>query len=58
MTDSIVRAMWKFMTEHNVKIEDTTPTVPALREDDSPLMEDFMKNKSIPSTEYKTLNKC
>ena len=57
-TKSIVRFMWQFMTDHNIRIEDTTKEIPLLREQDSSIMEDFRSNNLIKASDYNLLNEC
>ena len=58
LTNSFVKDSWKFMSRHNISLNDETATIPLLREEDSCLMQDFRDNTLISKEVLPILNRC
>ena len=57
-TDSMVKTMWSFMTANNITLDDQTPTVSLLRENDMPIMDQILNSTILTTKEKQIANKC
>ena len=58
LTDSWVMDTWKFCHEQGITVEDKTPSLPMLRENDKCIMDEFRTNKHIAPKSLQVLNRC
>ena len=58
LTPSWMEHTWRFMSLHKITIDYDVPTIPMLRENDKPLMEILIQDKSFTKHEIQVVNKC
>ena len=58
LTKSFVRSTAEFMIEQNVSLQDDTPIIPLLRENDECIMTVFRKSLNASDATLQLLNKC
>ena len=58
LTHSWLEHTWAFMTEQSISIDITTPTIPTVRDKDTPIMEAILANKTLTANDILFCNKC
>ena len=58
LTDSWIVNTWRFMSEHNIRINTKIPNIPLARENDCNIMKKIIGNSRFTKDDIKIINKC